>query len=69
MEKPVAGTFCAGEARDEIVVASAAADRAEADGLALLVVHLESQLGLEHGAGVVLEPADDRGIDDDALPA
>ena len=54
----------AGEAGDEIVVAPAAADRAEADRAALLVLHLEGQLGLEHRAGVVLEPADDRRIDD-----
>ena len=59
MEKPVAGTLLTREARDEIVVTAAAADRAEADGLAIVVFDLERQLGFEHGAGVVFEAADD----------
>ena len=52
--------FLAREARDEIVVTSAAADRAEADGLAVIAFDLERQLGFEHRAGVVFEAADDR---------
>ena len=59
MEKPVAGTFWPSEALDEAVVAPAAADRAEAHGLAVLVDDRDGDLGFEHGAGVVLEAADD----------
>ena len=51
--------FLACEARDEIVVAAAAADRAEADGLAVIAFDLERQLGFEDGTGVVFEAADD----------
>ena len=53
------GHLLAGEARDEIVVAPAAADGAEADGVALLVLGRDQQLGFEDGAGVVFEAADD----------
>ena len=67
MEKPVAGTSSLHEAADQPVIAPAAADRAEHDRLALLVRDLERQLGLEDGAGVVFEAADDRGIDSDAV--
>ena len=59
MEKPVAGTLLPREALDQAVVAPAAADRAEAHGLAVVVSHFGGDLGLEHGAGVVLEAADD----------
>ena len=45
------------EARDEIVVAAAAADRAEAHGLAVVAFDLERQLGFEDGAGVVFKAA------------
>ena len=62
-EKPVAGTSSPHEAADEAVIAPAAADRAEADGAALFVFHLEGELGLEDGAGVVFEAADDGRID------
>ena len=48
----------AGESGDKVVVASAAADRAEAHGAAFVVLDLEGQLGLEHRAGVILEAAD-----------
>ena len=47
------------EALDQAVVAPAAADRAEAHGLAVLVDDRDGDLGFEHGAGVVLEAADD----------
>ena len=56
----------AAEARDQTVIAPAAADRAEAHGAAVLVLHLEGQLGLVDRAGVVFEAAHDGGIDDDA---
>ena len=46
------------EALDEAIVAPAAADRAEAHGLAVLVDDGNGDLGFEHGAGVVLEAAD-----------
>ncbi len=49
----------AGEARDEIVVAPAAADGAEAHGPPVIAFDLERQLSLEHEAGVVFEPAND----------
>jgi hypothetical protein len=51
----------AGEPRHQVVVAPAAADRAEAHRLALVVEVVEQQLGLEHRAGVVLQAADDDG--------
>ena len=63
MEKPVAGTLVAEEPLHQPVVPPAAADGAEANGLSVVVLHLEGQLGLEHGAGVVLEAADAGGID------
>ena len=53
----------AAEAADQAVIAPSPADRAEDDGLALLVGHLERELRLEDGAGVVFEAADDGGID------
>ena len=67
MEKPVAGTLLPEEALDQTVVAPAAADRAEAHGLAVLVFDRKGQFGLEHGAGVVFEAAHDRGVDADAI--
>ncbi len=45
------------EARDEAVIAPAAADRAEADRPAVVVLDLEGELRLEDGAGVIFEPA------------
>ncbi len=53
----------AGEARDQIVIAPAARDRAEHDLLARFVLDREGELRLEHRAGVIVEPADDAGID------
>ncbi len=47
------------EALDQAVVAPAAADRAEAHGLAVVVDDGDGDLGFEHGAGVVLQAADD----------
>ena len=55
------------EAADEAVIAPAAADRAEADGASVLVLHLEGQLGLVDRAGVVFEAAHDGGVDGDAV--
>ena len=55
------------EARDEPVIAPAAADRAEADRPAVVVLDLEGQLRLEDGAGVIFEPANDGGIDTNLL--
>ena len=59
----------AGEAGDEIVVAAAAADRAEADRPAFFVLGFDQQLGFEHGAGVVLEAADDGRVDTNSTVA
>ena len=53
----------AAEARDQPVIAPAAADRAEADDLALLVGDFGQQFGLVDRAGVIFEAADDGGID------
>src|SRR5690242_4649060 len=51
------------ETRDETIVPSAAADRTEADGTALLVIDLERELNLVDRAGIVFESADDRFVD------
>ena len=59
MEKPVAGTGSSRNRADQAVVAAAAADRAEAHGLAVLVRDGEGQLGLEDRAGIVFEAAHD----------
>ena len=53
----------AGEARDQIVIAPAAADRAEHDGLARSRSSRERQLRFEHRAGVIVQPAHDAGIE------
>ena len=45
----------AGEALDEAVIAAAAHHRAEPDRLSALVLDGSGQLGLEHGAGVILQ--------------
>ena len=63
------GHRLAGEALDEVVVAPAARDRAELARLAVVAQDLEGQLGLEDGAGVVAEAADDRGVEDHAVRA
>ena len=55
----------AAKARDESVIASAAADRTEADRIAL-VFGLKGQIGFVDRAGVIFEAADDGGVDDDA---
>ncbi len=55
------------EARDQPVIAPAAADRAEDDFLALFVGDGEGQFDLEDGAGVIFEAADDGGVDLDAV--
>ncbi len=57
----------AAEARHEAVVAPAAADRAEAHRAAFLVLGFEQQFNLVDRAGVVLEAADDGGIDPDSI--
>ena len=57
----------AAEARDQAVIAPAAADRAEAHDLAVLVGDLGEQFGLVDGAGVVFEAAHDGGVDPDAV--
>ena len=62
------GNLLAGEALDQPVIAPAADHRAEPDGLAALVLDRRGQLGLEHGAGVIFQPAHDRGIDSDLDP-
>ena len=49
----------AGEALDQPVIAPAADDRAEPDGLAALVLDGSGQLSLEHGARVIFQPAHD----------
>ena len=59
MEKPDCRKSLAGESRDQIVIATAAADRAEYDVLALFVLHRKGELRFEHRAGVVVEAADD----------
>ena len=53
----------AGEALDQAVIAPAAHHRAEPDRLAALVLDGSGQLGLEHGPGVIFQPAHDGGID------
>ena len=55
----------AAEARDETVVAPAAADRAEAHGAALLVLRFDEKLNLVDRAGVIFEAADDGRVDHD----
>ncbi len=55
------------EARDEAVVAPAAADRAEAHRAAFVVLGFEGEFNLEDRAGVILEAADDGGIDANAI--
>src|SRR5205085_949627 len=61
--------WLAAEARDEAIVAPAAADRAEAHRAALLVFRFDQQLNLVDRTGVVLETADDGGVDLDAIGA
>src|SRR5262245_35070968 len=50
------------EARNQSVVASAAANRTETNGLAVLALEGKRQLNLVDRAGVVFEAADDGGI-------
>src|SRR5262249_20975470 len=50
------------EAADEPIIAAAAANGAEADRAAILVLHLEGEIGFEDGARVVLETTNDRWI-------
>ena len=57
----------AAEARDQAVVAPAAADRAEAHGAAFFVFGFERQFNFVDRAGVVLEAADDGFIDLDSI--
>ena len=57
------------EARDQPVIAPAAADRAEDDLFALFVGDVEGQFGFVDRAGVVFEAADDGGVDLDAVGA
>ena len=53
----------AAEARHEAVIAPAARDRAEADGLAVVAFDFEGEIGFVDGAGVIFEAADDGGVD------
>src|SRR5262249_14053360 len=57
------------EARDEAVVTAAAADRAETNGAAFVVLGVEQEFDLEDGAGVVLQATNYRGIYPDAISA
>ena len=57
----------AAEARDEPVIAPAAADRAEAHRAAFLVLDFEGQFNFVDRAGVVFEAADDGGVDANAI--
>ena len=57
------GHRLAAKARHETVISPAAADRAEAYWLAVVVRDRESQFDLEDRAGVVFEAADDDGVD------
>src|SRR5690606_10330532 len=66
---PGRGDRLAGETLDEVVIAPAASDGTELPGTALFVEDLEGQFGLEDGAGIVAEAADDGGVDDDAVGA
>src|SRR5579863_2539147 len=59
------GNLFAAKPRDKPVVPAAAADRAEADRLAVLAGRFEGQLGFEDGAGVIFEASDDGGVDYD----
>ena len=63
MEKPGRRHRLAAEARDEPVVAPAAADRAEAHRAAFLVFGVEQEFNFVDRAGVVFETADDGRID------
>ena len=53
----------AAKPRDEPVIAPAAADRAEADRMALVVADIDQELGFEDGASVIFEAADDGAVD------
>ncbi len=53
----------AAEARDQTVIAPAAADRAKTHRAAFLVLYLEGQFNLVDRAGVVFEAADDGWVD------
>ena len=57
----------AGEALDKAVIAAAAHHGAQPDLLPALIDNGRGQLCLEHGTGVVLEPAHDGGIDHDTV--
>ena len=57
----------AAKARDQAIVASAAADRAEAHRAAFFVFGLEREFDFVDRAGVVFEAADDGGVDADAI--
>ena len=67
MRVVIAARPLAGEARHQIVVAPAPANRAEPHRLALVVGGLKKQLRLEDCAGVIFKPADDRRIKRGAL--
>ena len=66
MEKPVAGTGSPVKRATSPSYRPPPRDGAEAHGAAVLVLHLEGQLGLEDRAGVVFEAAYDGGVDQDA---
>ena len=54
--------WLATETRHETIVASAAADRTKANGLAVLALDGKRQLNLVDGARVIFEATDDGGI-------
>ena len=57
----------AAKARDQTIVAPAAADRAEANRTAFFVLGLKREFDLVDRAGVIFEAADDGGIDANAI--
>ena len=60
------GHWLRAKARYEAIVPPPTANRAEDDLLPALVGDGEGQLNLEYGAGVIFEPAHDRGVNADA---
>src|SRR5262245_2181859 len=62
------GYALAAEARDQAVVAPAAADRAEPHRPALVVLDLEGEVHFVDRAGVIFEPANDGRVDLHSIP-
>ena len=67
--EPCRGHGLRPEARDEAIVASAAADRTEANCLSALIRGREGQVRFQDRAGVIFEPANDGCIEADAVLA